>query len=76
MAVDMRAKLHAFFLYLSHLGERENLKASGISEYRPMPVHELVEPAEVMYHLVARSQVKMISVAKFHLSSYGLQIRR
>ena len=60
--VDMGVEAHAVLAYLPQLGEGENLEASAVREYRAVPGHEFVQPAEGFDELVAGPDVQMIGV--------------
>ena len=64
----MRVETNALFLYLSELCKGEHLKSAAVGENGLVPVHELVQTAHLLYHLVAGAHMKMISVAQLHLA--------
>src|SRR5882757_1125053 len=63
-AVQVRTKTHAFVRNFSQLGETENLKASGIGKNGAVPRHEFVEASHPPDQFVARTQIKMVGIAK------------
>ena len=73
-AVDVALELDALLLYGAQPGEREDLKASRVGEDRTIPVHELVQPAQLAYQLVARTQVQVIRVGEDHLRVHRAQV--
>ena len=66
----MRLKTHSLVRNLAHLGQAENLISAAVGQDRSVPAHESVQTAEVTYQFVARTQVKMIGIAKQHLTTY------
>ncbi|MPN17791.1 hypothetical protein SDC9_165146 [bioreactor metagenome] len=41
--------MHALFGYLPDIAQAEHLEAAGIGEYRPFPLHKIVQIA-VQFH--------------------------
>ena len=41
-----------------------------------MPVHEFMQAAKLIYHLVPRTNVQMVCIAKLHLAFEVSQIKR
>lgn len=62
LAIDVTLELGAFFVHLSGVREREDLKSSRVREYGAVPIHKTMNPTELAKHLWARSQQKVISV--------------
>ena len=75
-AVDMGLKGHAAFVELAQLRERHDLKAAGIGEDRPWPVHELMQAAERGDALGARPQHQMIGVGEHDIGAERMDILR
>src|SRR6185437_14519331 len=63
-AVQMRTKAHALFAHLAQLAQAEHLEAAGVGEQGALPAHELVQPAQIPYQLVSRSQIEVIGVSQ------------
>ena len=75
-SVDVAAKLDAVFAHGAQALEREHLKAARVGEDRPVPSHELMQPAEIANELVARPQMQMVRVAEDHLRADVVQVVR
>src|SRR5882757_1720444 len=63
-AVQVRTKAHAFIGNFSQFGETECLEASGIGENGAIPRHKFVEASHPPHQFVARTQIKMVGIAK------------
>ena len=63
-AVDVRTKLDAFLAQLANRREREDLIAAGVTQDCAIPRHELVDAAELLDQLHARSQHQVIGVVE------------
>ena len=61
-AVQMRTELHALLLDLAHLGERKHLKSAAVGQNRLVPVHELMQSAQLPNDFMAGSQEQVIGV--------------
>ena len=68
-AVDVGLKRHAILVELSELGERHDLKAAGIGQDRPRPIHELMQAAERRDPLRAWPQHQMIGVGEHDIGA-------
>ena len=66
-AVNVGVEENALFLYPAQFGEAENLKSAAVCEYRLVPVHELMQTAQLVDDFVAGANVQMICVAKLDL---------
>jgi len=66
-AVDVGLKQDALFGDLPQRPEAEDLIAAAVRQYRPGPVHELVEPSRRRDDSVPRSEVQVIGVAQDYL---------
>ena len=75
-AVHVRVEMDTLFFDLAQVRQRKDLKAAGIRQDRPVPVHEFMQAAQFIYDLVSRPHVQMIGVRKLHLAADGLQILR
>ncbi len=62
--VDMRAEGDALLGELAQLGQRHHLEAAAVGQDRPLPVHEIMQPAQRRHLLGARPQHQMIGVAE------------
>ena len=74
--VYVGVEAHAVLAYLPQLGEGENLEASAVREYRAVPGHEFVQPAEGFDELVAGPDVQMIGVRELYLAADIPQVAR
>ena len=74
MTIDMRVKIHALFLDLTKLRQRKHLESAGIGKDRSVPVHKFVKTSQLLYHLVARAHMKMISIGQFYLCTDLMKI--
>ncbi len=55
--VDVALKGYPFLIYLAHLGQGENLEASRIGQDWPLPVHKIVQSAQLSHQVIPRAQV-------------------
>ena len=69
MAVQMRGKSNALFGNLAELGQTEYLESTAVSQDRPIPAGEFVQPPQIGHQFVARPQMQMIGVAEHNLRS-------
>ena len=74
-AVQMRAETYALFFHLAQLAQAEDLEAAGIGQQRPVPAHELVQPAQLAHQLVPRSQIEMVGIAQNDLRAQMFRTR-
>ena len=65
----MRLEGHALLLDAAQLCQRKDLKSAAIGQNRLIPIHKLVNTAELTDQLVARSYVKVIGVGKLDLTA-------
>ena len=63
-AVEMAREGHALLGHLGQLGEAHHLIAAAVGQDRPLPAHELVQPAEPRHPLGAGAEHQMIGVAE------------
>ena len=63
----MRTELHALLLDLAHLGERKHLKSAAVGQNRLVPVHELMQSAQLPNDFMAGSQEQVIGVRQQNL---------
>ena len=75
-AVEMILEMHALFRDAADLRQREHLISARIREYRPVPTHELVQPAEFAHHVEARPHEKVIRIAEDDLGAQLAQFSR
>ena len=64
VAVQMRAKQHAFLGDFAKVAEAEDLEAAGIGQDRARPRHELVQTAQFADQLVSGAQEQMIGIGQ------------
>jgi hypothetical protein len=62
--VQVALERDAVVVHLAQIAQRDNLESTRVGEDRPVPSHELVEPAEASDALVPRTQVKVIGVGE------------
>ncbi len=62
--VDVRAKGDAVRIDLAHVGQAKDLVAARIGQDRPIPVHELVQPAHALHEVGARAQKEVIGIGQ------------
>ena len=72
--VDVRVEHDALFADLSERSQAEYLKPAAVCENRLVPVHKLVQAAELFHNLVSGTNVKMIGIGQFNLCTDLLQI--
>ena len=73
-AVDVGVKIDPFLLDLSQTGQGKHLKAAGVRQDRPVPVHEPVQAAELPDQLVAGAHMQMVGVGELHLGADLAQV--
>ena len=66
-SVNVGVEENALFLDFTQFGEAENLKSAAVGEYRLVPVHKLVQTAQLVDDFVTGANVQMICVAKLDL---------
>ena len=66
--------MYTFFFDLAKLCKRKHLEPAGICQYRSLPVHKLMQTAELFDDLIARADMQMISIGKLHLCSDLIKI--
>ena len=66
LAVDMRGKFYPFLGDLAQLRERKDLKSTAVGQDRAVPVHKLLQAAQIVYKGVAGAQMQVVGVGKFH----------
>jgi hypothetical protein len=71
-AVHRRAEVHALLGDLAQLAEAEDLKAAGVGQDRPLPVHEAVQIAVAGDDLGAGARHQVKGVAEDDLGADGL----
>ena len=65
----MGVEADALFLYLPQLGQGEYLEAAAVGEDGAIPVHELVQAAQLLYQGVPRADMEVIGVGQLHLTA-------
>lgn len=63
----MATESDTLFGKLAVVAERENLKAATVGKYRPVPSVKTVQAAGFFYHIHARTEIEVVSVAKYNL---------
>jgi hypothetical protein len=63
-------KFDSVFSDFAKSGERENLKAAGIREHRPIPSHEAVEATHHPDEIVARTEMKVVRICEDHCRAH------
>ena len=63
----MGTELHAVFVHLSDVLQREYLKTSAVGEYRLVPHVELMQSACAFKDIESGAKVQMVGVAKYYL---------
>src|SRR6266511_5425311 len=66
-AVDVTLKFDAVLVDFAKALEGEDLKAARVGKQRPLPRHELVEPAELLDDVFAGPDVEVIGVGEHDL---------
>ena len=62
--VEVRLEANAFFRFFGEFAEAHHLIAAAVGQDRPVPIHELVQPAERRHPLRAGPEHQMIGIAK------------
>ncbi len=75
-AVEVRSKRHAVVVDLAQVLQREDLKAAGVGQQRPVPLHEVMQPAHPRDEFIAGAQVEMIGVGQDERRAEFFQIAR
>src|SRR5208283_1871087 len=75
-AVDVRLKPDSFFFDFVYPGQAEDLEPAAVGQYRMVPAHKFVKPAQARHSLVPRAQVEVICICKDDLRSERLQFVR
>src|SRR5215216_5372255 len=73
-AVDVTLEGHAFIVYLAGLRKREDLEAARIGKHGIRPAHEPMQATQPSHHVVARTQVEVISIGKHKRSAQFLDL--
>jgi hypothetical protein len=74
--VEVAAERHPIVVDHPQVAERHDLEATGIGEDRPIPGHELVQPAEPRDPLVTGAQVEVIGVGQDDRRAGSLEVIR
>ena len=64
VAIQVRMEQHAFVGHLAKRVQAEDLKAAGVRQDRPRPIHELVQAAQPLDPFMAGPQKKMIGIRR------------
>ena len=75
-AVQVRTELDAVLLDLADFREAENLEAAAVGQNRPVPIHELVQPAGGADDVEAGPDVQVIGVAENDLRAHLAEFAR
>lgn len=75
-AINVGLKAHPIGLDLSELGQTKNLKTSGISQNRPLPIHKFMEATRSLHQLVPWTKIEMVGVPKNNFGTALHQISR
>jgi len=67
---------NAFLRDLTHLSKTENLKSTGISENRAIPVDKFMQATLLLHHICTRPQHKVKSIAQYNISAGLLDLIR
>ena len=77
VAVVDRAEGDALLVALEdRVAQREHLEAAGVGQDRPVPGHELVQPAELGDQVGAGAEVQVVGVGEDDLRAEGAQLGR
>ena len=68
-AVEVRAERDALVVDRPEVAQADDLVAARVGQDRPLPGHELVQPAEPFDPFVARSQIQVVRVAQDDLGA-------
>ena len=74
--IDVRLEVHTFIGHLPEFIQREDLITTAIGKNRAIPMRELVDAACFFNELMSRSQIEMIRVAEYELSTRALDLSR
>ncbi len=74
MAVKVRCKCNALFLYLAERGKGKYLKSAAVGKYGTLPCCKFMQTAKVVYYLVIGAKMKVIGIAKHYLTAQLLKV--
>ena len=74
--VDMAGEGDALLLDLPQRGQRKHLKATGVRQNRPIPIHKFMEAAHLPHHLVTGTEMQVVGVGQLDLAAHIFQIQR
>ncbi len=74
--INRRGEVHPLLLDLAHGTQTEYLKAAGVGQNRPLPLHEIVQVTVPADHLGPRAQPQMEGIAENDLRTDRLDIAR
>ena len=69
MAVDVGVEVNALLLDLAEACQGKHLEAAGIRKDRAVPVHELMESAQLFDQFISGPHMKVVRVGKLHLGA-------
>ena len=64
LAIDVALEVGAFLLHRAFGLEGEDLKAAGVGEHGPVPLHEIMDTAKFLKHLGAGTEEEVIGVGE------------
>ena len=70
----MRGERNAFLLDVAQLRQREHLKSAAVRQDRAVPVHKLMQAAHLLHYIVSRTDVQVVCVGQFDLTTDLLQV--
>ena len=70
MSINVRGEIDTLFLDLSQGCQRKHLESAGVRQNGTIPIHKLMQAAEIVYELVARTNVQVVSIGKLDLTIY------
>ena len=73
-AIEVRFEGRALLAQLAQVSQAEDLEAAAIGQDRPVPVHEGVQPAELLDQFRAGPQQQVIGIAEDDLCSRLAQL--
>ena len=73
-SVGMGIEINALLLDFSQNRQREHLESTTIGKDRAVPIHELMQAAQRLDHVLSGTNVEMIGIGKLHLTSQIAQI--
>jgi hypothetical protein len=62
--IDITLETGTVFVHASRVGERKNLKATGVGEHWAIPVHEAVDATEPLKGFRPRAQQQVVGISQ------------